>query len=544
MPPGRAAKSPLHTPLCDLLGIRHPLLLAPMAGGWTPPELVAAVSSAGGLGCFGLAGMTTGAVHDAVRRAVELTDGPVGVNVQVPPDVRRSPDDAGMHATLAPFRDELGLPPGPPTAPSADAPAALVEAALAAGARVVSTALGDPGEILELARPAGVPVLAAVTTVDEARACAAAGVDAIVAQGAEAGGHRSTFAWPQDGPPPLVGTIALVPLVVDAVDVPVVATGGIMDGRGLAAALALGAQAVQVGTRFLLAEESAAPPHYREALLALRAEDTVVTDHVSGRPARWIRNRFVDALVEGPRAARLAAPVRRDRRRARRGAPRAAARPDADAGRPGRGPRDRGRAGGRHRPPDGGRRGGDPGARVRRRPAQAGRAPEGVVAERGAGRDAARRELQQDVLGGRAVDVVVAVGADPRDLLRRQPARVGGDELLRRRGRRGARLRRAGSPRRRRRPRAAASRRPRARGRRARKTRLGAVKRSGPSVRAVLPCRMAGSSAARASARSRLVGRLDRRVVEQRDDGRRVEPVDRGRDLGGSPRRCPSAGCS
>ena len=300
MPPGRAAKSPLHTPLCDLLGIRHPLLLAPMAGGWTPPELIAAVSSAGGLGWFGVAGMTTGAVHDAVSRALELTDGPVGVNVQVPPDVRRSSDDAGMHATLAPFRDELGLPPGPPTAPSADAPAALVEAALAAGARVVSTALGDPGEILELARPAGVPVLAAVTTVEEARACAAAGVDAIVAQGAEAGGHRSTFAWPQDGPPPLVGTIALVPLVVDAVDVPVVATGGIMDGRGLAAALALGAQAVQVGTRFLLAEESAAPPHYREALLALQAEDTVVTDHVSGRPARWIRNRFVDALVEGP----------------------------------------------------------------------------------------------------------------------------------------------------------------------------------------------------------------------------------------------------
>jgi nitronate monooxygenase len=239
-------------------------------------------------------------VHDAVRRAVELTTGPVGVNVQVPPDVRRNPDEAGLQATLAPFREELGLPPGPPAAPPAVAPAALVEAALAAGARVVSTALGDPGEIVELARPAGVPVLAAVTTLDEAQACVAAGVDAIVAQGAEAGGHRSTFAWPSSDPPPLVGTFALVPLVVDAVDLPVVATGGIMDGRGLAAALALGAQAAQVGTRFLLAEESAAPAHYREALLELRPEDTVVTDHVSGRPARWIRNRFVDAMVDGP----------------------------------------------------------------------------------------------------------------------------------------------------------------------------------------------------------------------------------------------------
>ena len=284
MPPGRASQSPLHTPLCDLLGIHHPVLLAPMAGGWTPPELIAAVSSAGGLGSFGVAGMTTGAVHDAVRRAVELTTGPVGVNVQVPPDVRRNPDDAGLHALLAPFREELDLPADPPAPPPADAPAALVEAALAAGARVVSTALGDPAEIVEVARRAGVPVLAAVTTLDEAQACVAAGVDAIVAQGAEAGGHRSTFSWPSSDPPPLVGTFALVPLMVDAVDLPVVATGGIMDGRGLAAALALGAQAVQVGTRFLLAEESAAPAHYREALLELRPEDTVVTDHVSGRP--------------------------------------------------------------------------------------------------------------------------------------------------------------------------------------------------------------------------------------------------------------------
>ena len=364
MPPGRASQSPLHTPLCDLLGIHHPVLLAPMAGGWTPPELIAAVSSAGGLGCFGIAGMTTAAVHDAVSRAVELTNGPVGVNVQVPPDVRRSTDDAGMHATLDPFRAELGLPPGPPSAPTADAPAALVEAALAAGARVVSTALGDPGEIVELARPAGVPVLAAVTTVDEARACVDAGVDAIVAQGAEAGGHRSTFAWPQDGPPPLVGTIALVPLVVDAVDVPVVATGGIMDGRGLAAVLALGAQAAQVGTRFLLAAESAAPPHYQEALLGLRAEDTVVTDHVSGRPGALDPQPLRRHAGRRARAARLAAPVRRDLGPARRRAPRAAARPDADAGGPGRRPRDRGRAGGRHRPPDGGRRRGDPGTRV------------------------------------------------------------------------------------------------------------------------------------------------------------------------------------
>ena len=299
MPPGRAAKSPLHTPLCDLLGIRHPVLLAPMAGGWTTPELVAAVSSAGGLGCFGIQGMTTDAVRAAVARARELTSGPIGVNVQVPPDVRGNPDEAAVQAVLAPFRDELGLPAEAPPPPVAHTPAALVEAALEAGASVVSTALGDPSGIRALTRDAGVPLLAAVTTVREAQLCAAAGVDAIVAQGAEAGGHRSTFDVPERGAP-LIGTLALVPLVVDAVRQPVVATGGIMDGRGLAAALALGAQAAQVGTRFLLAEESGAPAHYRDALLRVQAEDTVVSDHVSGRPARWIRNRFVDALVDGP----------------------------------------------------------------------------------------------------------------------------------------------------------------------------------------------------------------------------------------------------
>ena len=157
-----------------------------------------------------------------------------------------------------------------------------------------------------------------------------------------------------------------MPLVVDAVDVPVVATGGIMDGRGLAAALALGAQAVQVGHAFLLAEESAAPPHYREALLALRAEDTVVTDHVSGRPARWICNRFVDAMVEGPEP--LGWPHQYIAISDLRVATRREPRPDLMPMLAGQaGPCNGGRAGGRHRPPDGGRGGGDPGgARSRR----------------------------------------------------------------------------------------------------------------------------------------------------------------------------------
>jgi nitronate monooxygenase len=299
-PPPVTARSPLHTPLCELLGIRHPLLLAPMAGGWSTPELVAAVTRSGGLGMFGAQGMSAEAIGSAVRRALELCDGPVGVNVQVPPTTRRNPDDASVHAVLAPFRGELGLPSEPAAPPPTADPLALIEAALEAGAGVVSAALGDPAPLQPLARRAGVPLLAMVTTVEEARRSVEAGADVVIAQGAEAGGHRSSFELPERGLPPLIGSFALVPLVADAVDVPVVATGGIMDGRGVAAALALGAHGASLGTRFLLAAESGAPGHYRQRLLQLRPEDTVVSDRVSGRPARWIRNRLVDALDAGP----------------------------------------------------------------------------------------------------------------------------------------------------------------------------------------------------------------------------------------------------
>jgi nitronate monooxygenase len=282
--------------LRELLGIEVPILQAPMAGGFTTPELVAAVTRAGGLGSFGAMGMTADALRADVARALDLGGPPVAVNVLLAPPEQRG-DAAAMQAFLAPFREELGLPPqpNPPAGPPPDPPLALVEAALEAGAGVVSVALGDPAPLVALARDAGVPVISMVTTVAEARAHVAAGADVIVAQGAEAGGHRATLEVGPEGPP-LVGTLALVPHVVDAVDVPVVAAGGVMDGRGLAAALALGAAGASLGTRFLLAHESGAPPVYRERLLALAETGTMVSDAVTGRPARWIRNRLVDAL--------------------------------------------------------------------------------------------------------------------------------------------------------------------------------------------------------------------------------------------------------
>jgi nitronate monooxygenase len=288
----------LRTRLCDALGIRVPVVLAPMAGGFCTPELVAAVTGAGGLGIFGAMGMTAEALRADVARALELGGPPVGINVLLAPPESRG-DAGAMHAFLAPFREELGLPPEPeaPPGPAPDPPLALVQAGLEAGATVVSVALGDPSPLVPLARAAGVPLVSMVASVDEAGAHAAAGADVIVAQGAEAGGHRATFDVAPEGPP-LVGTFALVPQVVDAVDVPVVAAGGVADARGLAAALALGAEGASLGTRFLLAEESGAAPVYRERLLALRETDTVVSDAVTGRPARWVRNRLVGALVD------------------------------------------------------------------------------------------------------------------------------------------------------------------------------------------------------------------------------------------------------
>lgn len=289
--------------LCERLGIAHPVLLAGMAGGPTTPALVAAVSEAGGLGTFGLTGMGLGAARDAVRRAVALTSGPVAINVLVAPATAPDPAGADPHAALRPLRERMGLPPQPPPAARPADARALVGAGLECGARVVSVGLGDPGTVRDLAAAAGVPLVAMASSVADAVRAVEAGADVIVAQGSEAGGHRSDFEVPADGAVPLVGTFALVPQVVAAVDVPVVAAGGVMDGRGLAAALALGAQGVQMGSAFLVALESGVPDAYRRRVASARDTDTIVTRAVSGRPARGLPNRLMEALeAAGPPA--------------------------------------------------------------------------------------------------------------------------------------------------------------------------------------------------------------------------------------------------
>jgi nitronate monooxygenase len=285
------------TPLTELLGIRYPIVQAPMAGS-TTPELVAAVSNAGGLGALGGSTLDPEGLRAEIRRIRELTDRPFAINLFAPHD-RPEPSAetvAAVDRVLAPWRAELGLPeparhdPIAPPDPYEEQAAVVLEERVP----VFSFTFGLPP--LSAYKEAGTIVLGTVTTPEEAEQLAAAGVDAVVAQGSEAGGHRGTFAGPFEEA--LVGTLALVPQVADRVRVPVVAAGGIGDGRGIAAVLALGAAGAQVGTAFLTCPEARVPEAYRQAILGAPATATAVSNLYSGRPARLIRTGLIAALEE------------------------------------------------------------------------------------------------------------------------------------------------------------------------------------------------------------------------------------------------------
>jgi enoyl-[acyl-carrier protein] reductase II len=237
----------LHTPICDYFGIKYPILLAGM-GGVSMHKLVAAVSNAGGLGVIGAATLNPRELRDEIRKTRELTDKPFAVDLLAPiPDMMRP------HMPV------------------------LIEEKI----KIFVAGLAVPLEFVKTMHDHGMKIAVMCGKVRHAEKSVAGGADVVVAQGSDAGGHTGE-----------IGTLSLVPQVLDAVNVPVLAAGGIADGRGVAAALALGATGAVVGTRFIATQESQATPEYRNAILQARDDTTMRTRCYTGKPARCIRTPY------------------------------------------------------------------------------------------------------------------------------------------------------------------------------------------------------------------------------------------------------------
>ncbi len=285
--------------LLELLGIEHPIIQAPMAGSDTP-EMAAEVSNAGGLGSLGCGPKTLDYLEAKAEELRAATNKPFNLKFFAHPAPKENAEvDALTRRRLAPFYEELGLGEAPHsgTASYDTFNSDTLSVLLALKPTVVSFLFGLPApDMVGALKDAGWRLLCSATTVAEARALAEAGVDAIIAQGWEAGGHRGTFdvSFEDFG----VGTMALVPQIADAVDVPVIASGGIADGRGIAAAFALGASGVQMGTAFLSCPEAQISETHRAALRQASDQDTRLTRAFSGRPARAKNNRYIDAMAE------------------------------------------------------------------------------------------------------------------------------------------------------------------------------------------------------------------------------------------------------
>lgn len=304
--------------LLALFGIEHPIVLAPMAGSmdW---ELAAAVAEAGGLGSLPCAMLSAEQVREQIGKFRARTKGPLNLNFFCHrPPKRDNTREAAWRDRLKPYYAELGVDPNTPPPGGGRAPFddAMCEVVVELKPEVVSFHFGLPeSSLLGRVKAAGCKVMASATTVAEARWLEERGVDAVITQGYEAGGHRGMFLTDNLAAQP--GTMALVPQVVDAVKVPVIAAGGIADGRGIAAAFALGAAGVQIGTAFLHTPEARISPMHRAALGNVGDDDTVLTNVISGRPARGILNRLLrevgpisEIAPEFPLATPAVAPLR------------------------------------------------------------------------------------------------------------------------------------------------------------------------------------------------------------------------------------------
>jgi nitronate monooxygenase len=286
------------TAITRKLGIEYPIIQGPFGGGLSSVELVSSVSNAGGIGIFGANSLSPKQIVQVSRDIVSRTEKPFGLNLWVSGAAQPMPSAEDFERACSlfdPYWHELGI--GRPVRPRffAQDYEAQLEAVLEAKPHVVSFVFGAPAqEAIQACYGRKIFTIGTATNVDEARQLEEVGIDAVIATGFEAGGHRPSFLMKAEAS--LIGTLALVPQVVDAVRVPVIAAGGIADGRGIAAALALGAQAVQMGTAFLACEESAVSSIHRDMLLQAKVTDTRLTRVFSGRLLRAIRNRLMDEM--------------------------------------------------------------------------------------------------------------------------------------------------------------------------------------------------------------------------------------------------------
>jgi nitronate monooxygenase len=304
--------------LQELFGIQLPIIQAPMAGS-QGSELAIAVSNAGGLGSLPCAMLTPAVIRTELQAIQAATDQPFNVNFlcHTPPtaDAKRA---AAWRELLAPYFREFGIVPADGSGGGSRAPfnAAAAEVLEQFKPKVVSFHFGLPSvDLIARAKKWGSKVLGSATTVEEAVWLEQRGVDAVIAQGAEAGGHRGIFL--SKDLTTQVGTFALLPQIVKAVGVPVIAAGGIADATGVAAAMSLGASGVQLGTAYLLCPEAKTSAVHRAAIKSDRAAHTAMTNLFSGRPARGIMNRFMaelgpinEAVPAFPLAAEAVAPLR------------------------------------------------------------------------------------------------------------------------------------------------------------------------------------------------------------------------------------------
>ena len=284
---------------CRRFGLRVPLLLAPMAGA-CPPALSIAVAQAGGLGACGALLMQPKEIGDWAATVRSATNGAFQMNLWIPdpPPTRDHHHEAKVRGFLGTWGPEVPEDAANASTPNFDA---QCEALLSAGPAIVSSIMGVyPAEFVAKLKQRGIAWFATVTTAAEARAAESAGADVIVAQGAEAGGHRGAFNA-ADAEHHAIGLFALLPAVVDAVSIPVVATGGIGDARGVAAALTLGASAVQLGSALLRCPESGSHTAWSEALGRIAPEDTILTRAFSGRLGRSVATAYAKA-AHGPDA--------------------------------------------------------------------------------------------------------------------------------------------------------------------------------------------------------------------------------------------------